>query len=98
MSPKIAKADNNQPKMVADIRKAGLHVMHTHTIGKGAPDLVVTGYHQGINMVAALLVEIKDDKGKLTADEMIFHAEYPADGPLIIARCADDVLRWFEIT
>jgi len=49
-----AKADRNQAEIVEAFRRYGASVAHTHTLGRGFPDLVV-GY-QGQNW----LVEIKD--------------------------------------
>lgn len=69
--------------------------MHTHTIGSGAPDLVVSGYHRKLGVICALLVEVKNRNGKLTDDEQRWHSDYPAGGPLIVARSVDDVLLWF---
>ena len=90
-----AKTDLNQKPMVAQIRRAGFHVHPTHRLGAGFPDLIVTGYSMKRNAVLALLVEVKQEREGLTADEIEFHEGYPLDGPLIIARSADDVLRWF---
>jgi len=45
--------------------------------------------------VVAALVEIKAGNDKLTEKEQEWHAAYPDGGPLIVARCAEDVLRWF---
>lgn len=36
-----AKADANQPSIVAALRKCGVKVYHTHQIGGGFPDLLV---------------------------------------------------------
>jgi hypothetical protein len=63
-----ARIDANQPAIVAAIRKMGATVLHLHTIGKGAPDILI-GY-QGKNA----LVELKDgakppSARKLTPDE-----------------------------
>ena len=64
---RAAKIDANQPDIVEAFRKMGCDVLHTHTLGKGAPDLVVV--YSGI----ALLVEIKGAKGKLTeAQETLY--------------------------
>lgn len=70
-----ARIDANQPQIVAALRKMGATVLHLHTIGKGAPDILV-GY-QGKNA----LIELKDGSKppsarKLTADEEKFHAEW----------------------
>ncbi len=90
-----AKTDINQKPMVTQIRRAGFHVHPTHRLGDGFPDLVVTGYSMKLRTVAALLVEVKRDGEGLTEAEKEFHEGYPLDGPLIIARHAEDVLRWF---
>jgi len=77
--------------MVKALREAGLHVTDIHEVGKGVPDLLVT---KGARM---LLVEVKDKNGRLTPHEVEWHADFPEDGPLIVATVAEDVLRWFRI-
>lgn len=72
MTRRAAKADRNQPEIVAMLRLVGCTVQHLHTIGKGCPDLLV-GY-QGRNY----LFEIKDGElppsgRKLTEDEKDWH-------------------------
>lgn len=90
-----ARKDGNQDGIVAALRGAGYHVAPTHQLGHGFPDLVVTGYSIPLEAVAALLVELKVANEGLTEKELKFHTGYPDGGPLIIARNADDVLRWF---
>lgn len=73
-----AKADANQPAIVAALREYGCSVSHTHMVGKGFPD-VVAGY-QGKNY----LIEIKDgDKPlsarQLTPDEKSWHESWHGD-------------------
>ena len=92
---RAAKVDVNQPGMVREWRAAGLYVAHTHQLGRGFPDCIVTGYSIPLNAVAAVFVEIKDGNDKLTEKEAEWHADYPDGGPLIVARRAADVLRWF---
>ena len=72
---KRARVDANQKKIVSQLREIGCSVLHTHQLGKGAPDIIV-GY-KGKNY----LIEIKDgDKPlaqqKLTLDEIKFQAEW----------------------
>ena len=56
-----ARVDANQKKIVSQLREIGCSVLHTHQLGKGAPDIIV-GYNN-LNY----LVEIKDgDKPKHT--------------------------------
>lgn len=61
-----AKADANQQQIVRELRALGMSVRHTHTIGQGFPDLAV-GW-RGVT----LLVELKVDGGRLSADEAEF--------------------------
>ena len=92
---RAANVDVNQREIVRAVRAAGLHVALTHQLGAGFPDVIVTGYSLPLNAVAAVFVEIKAGNDKLTEREQEWHAAYPDGGPLIIARSADDVLRWF---
>jgi hypothetical protein len=91
------KTDANQPAIVAELRRLGLLIVDLHTIGHGCPDILAVGYHRERGYDCALLVEIKGAKGTLTLDEEAFHDAFPIEGPLIIARCAEDVLRWFGL-
>ena len=63
---RIRKVDLNQKEIVRGLRAIGYTVRHTHTIGKGFPDLVIG--KSGYNM----LVEVKQLGEKLTADEVEF--------------------------
>lgn len=85
-----SKVDANQAAIVAELRQVGASVLHLHTLGKGAPDLLV-GF-RGVNF----LVEIKDgDKPpsaqKLTPDEQRFHDNWR--GQRVVVRTADEALR-----
>jgi len=95
---RAANVDANQPAIVRELRRAGLHVAHTHQLGRGFPDCIVTGYSIPLNAVAAVFVEIKVGNDKLTEKEKDWHAAYPDGGPLIVARRAEDVLAWFGRT
>lgn len=69
---RIARTDENQPEIVAALRKAGASVAMLHTVGHGVPDIVV-GF-RGVNW----LMEIKDSAKpascrKLTDDEKDWH-------------------------
>lgn len=90
-----AKTDANQAQVANDLNKLGFHVWLTHRIGRGGPDMVVTAYSERTQRVEVLLVELKNGKAKLNKREEKFHAEYPSDGPLLVARSAEDVLRWY---
>jgi hypothetical protein len=61
------RVDANQVAVVAALREYGATVLDMHTLGKGAPDIVV-GY-AGRNY----LCEIKAPGGKLTPSERDWH-------------------------
>ena len=74
--PKITKPDTNQAQIVEDLRNLGFDVDIVCHL-PGLYDLVVSGrkyFHNedflSINVPCSLRVEIKSEKGKLTAAEM----------------------------
>lgn len=83
------KVDANQSELVSQIRQIpGVSVAHTHTIGKGFPDLII-GW-RGTNY----LCEVKDGKKtasrkKLTLDEERFHQNWT--GSIHIIESIQDV-------
>lgn len=88
-----ARADANQPNIVAALRRCGFVVAHCHTVGGGFPDLVIS--RNGWTG----LVEVKDgDKPpsarKLTKDEADFHQKWP--GEIFIVESVEDVLKLNE--
>ncbi len=90
---RVRRADANQPEIVAYLRGLGYHVAHTHTIGHGFPDLLVSKKVKGIPWSA--LLEVKAPGGKLTKDEQEFAEEYR--GKLIVCYgpedCAEKLLQ-----
>jgi hypothetical protein len=89
------RVDSNQRQIVGELTVCGFHVTILSAVGHGVPDLVVTGHRRQTGQTEALFVEVKTAKGKLTPTEAQWHNEFPTDGPLIVARCSEDVLRWF---
>jgi hypothetical protein len=89
MHPK--RIDDNQPALVKQLRQIpGVKVAHTHTIGDGFPDIVVS--FRGVNY----LFEIKDpskppSRRKLTEDEEKFHSEWT--GQIAVVETVTDVLK-----
>src|SRR5688572_22507517 len=87
----IRKADGNQATLVGQLRKVpGISVAHTHTIGKGFPDLAI-GY-KGRNF----FFEVKDpaqppSARKLTPDEREWHRAWM--GQVHTVETFDDVLK-----
>lgn len=85
---RAARADRNQPEIVAEFRSLGWIVAHTHMVGGGFPDIVCS--KGGIT----LLVEIKDGSKpqsarKLTEKEQEFHSTW--QGHLAIIATPEDV-------
>lgn len=69
------RVDDNQKRIVKQLRQLGVSVQHLHTIGQGCPDLLL-GYRD-----RNYLVELKDEKKKksakkLTDDEEKFFDEW----------------------
>ena len=84
------RVDLNQAEIVRGLRALGYSVRHTHSIGKGFPDIVI-GKH-GNN----LLVEIKQDENeKLTHDELEFFASW--QGAVMIGYSVEGIHAEFEI-
>ena len=82
-----AKADSNQPEIVAALRKRGATVQHTHQI-PGALDLIV-GY-RGVDV----RVEVKDGSKpwsaqKLTAAEKEVFRNWRGSDPVILSSIDD---------
>jgi len=82
---RAAKVDLNQAAIVAALRKCGVSVQSTASIGKGFPDLVCAKSDK------CWLIEVKGPKGKLTPDQHAFLADWR--GEVHIARSVDDALR-----
>lgn len=69
---RAARVDSNQKQIVTTLRKMGYSVLHLHTLGRGAPDILVGKWGRNF------LFEIKNgEKYKsqqaLTEDEKEFH-------------------------
>lgn len=72
---KKARVDANQKEIVTELRKLDVSVLHTHQLGKGAPDLIL-GYRND-----NFLIELKDgsktkSQQKLTPDELEFQNKW----------------------
>jgi hypothetical protein len=63
-----ARADRNQPEIVAALRKAGAVVQPLHTVGTGVPDLLVAFRNR------TLVMEVKDPS-KPKADRQLTPAQ-----------------------
>ncbi len=72
---KKARVDANQKEVVKQLRDLGVSVLHTHQLGRGAPDLVL-GYRNSNYMI-----ELKDgnktkSQQRLTPDEVQFQESW----------------------
>ncbi len=95
LRPVIRKVDANQGEITKILKEYGYLCESTHTLGKGLPDLLVAGWHYGLDANVLLWVEVKMLGGSLTEDENKFFKDWQ-DMPVMIAFHARDVLRWFE--
>lgn len=87
---RAARIDDNQPAIVAALRRAGASVQHLHKVGEGCPDILVG--HAGRN----LALELKDGRKppsdrRLTPAEQEWHAAWR--GQVATVYSIDDALR-----
>jgi hypothetical protein len=89
------RRDANHTAIANALRAVGLGVADTSDAKNGIPDVFVAGQAGGDPEAPwqVVPVEIKTSGGRLTVAEARWHAQWP--GPLLIARCARDVLAWF---
>jgi hypothetical protein len=86
---RAARIDDNQKKIVEQLRRCGYSVQHLHMIGRGCPDILVGANNRNY------LFEIKDEgktasKKKLTPDEEKFFQSW--NGQVQIIENIDDAL------
>ena len=98
--PKRTKPDSNQAEIVADLRKLGYDVDIICDL-PGLYDLVVSGNrwlvcgHQHC-VRCSVRVEIKSEGGEPNETEKEYYEKQNHKGSYIVARCTEDILRWFE--
>ena len=78
------RSDLNQGEIVMALRAIGCTVRDLSQVGQGCPD-ILCGIH-GIN----ILLEIKGKRGKLTAEQVIFHKAWA--GQLEVVRSIDEAV------
>lgn len=81
---KRGRVDSNHHELVQAARGIGASVLSLANLGNGAPDLLI-GF-RGKNY----LVEVKTERGKMTADEMQFMVTW--NGQNNIVRTCDQLL------
>lgn len=91
-----AKADDNQPAIVAALRSAGASVQHLHAVGQGCPDLVVGYRCKSTGEPRNALIEIKDGSKPpsaraLTDAQLRWHSVW--QGQVAIAEDEEQALR-----
>lgn len=79
-----SRVDNNHKEIVEALRLAGASVVNLHFVGKSIPDILV-GY-MGVNY----LMEIKGEKGQLSAGQLKWHREWP--GGVDVVRSAKEAV------
>lgn len=86
----IKKVDVNQPQLVSDLRRMGYSVCHTHTIGQGVPDLIVS------DRVYMIFVEVKSEGQELNDREKQWWVKWNGVTP-VLAYKAEDVVEAFKL-
>lgn len=98
------KTDGNQTKVVEALRKAGLSVAITSSLGNGFPDLVVAdgGFMRSnkIPLRKTVLIELKDptqkpSDRKLSPAEKKFHDSWK--GEIYVCTTAEEILKIFGL-
>lgn len=95
--PSGGKVDANQPQIVRELRALGFRVDIVSQLKK-MYDLVVTGQtnvRDGFRDTLTLRVEVKMPGEGLTPAEQEYWDAEPFPETLIIAREAEDILRWY---
>lgn len=99
---KYGKKDRNQTEVVNALRKAGLSVAITSSMGDGFPDLVVAK-RTGVlswDRPRTVLIELKDPSQppsarKLSPDEKKFHGSWK--GEIYVCTTAEEILKIFGL-
>lgn len=84
---RAARADANQPAVVAALRKVGAIVYSLHRVGAGVPDLLV-GF-RGLTY----LLEVKEPKGGVLTPQQIEFGLNWRGRPVSIVKSPDEALR-----
>jgi len=77
------RADGNQAEIVDALRQIGCRVQSLSQVGNGCPDLLVCGPGNTL-----LLMEVKQESGKLRAKQVIF----AQDWPVYVVRSVDEAI------
>ena len=94
--PKHTKPDANQAEIVEELRSLGFDVDIVCNL-PGLYDLVVSGirWYYPNGPTCSVRVEVKREKGWLNETEVEYHDAQNHPESLIVAECADDVMKWF---
>ena len=99
MNPIAARTDANQQEIVDALRAAGASVECLHRVGHGVTDLLVGFYDHRVGLFNGyemdgiyrnMLMEVKTASGKLTPDQVKWHAEWK--GQKAIVRSVEEAL------
>ena len=82
------RVDGNQKAIVAALRAEGFVVQHLHKVGEGCPDLLIG--HSVNGRPYNVLLELKDKDGKLTPQQVIWHAGWR--GQVAVVNNAKDAI------
>jgi hypothetical protein len=91
----------------AAIRTAEGRPIHSHSGGRGIPDILATpkarvplelpsGGYESARVPVILWVECKSSVGKQSAEQRCFELSLPAGHYYLLARSSDEVMRWLK--
>jgi len=98
--PRHAKPDAVQGEIVQDLRRLGFLVLDVSSLAPLGFDILVLGYSRKVYRPMWLAVEVKSSAGAVLTEreaEMLAIAQrdFGPYAPLIVARCAEEVVDWF---
>ena len=94
--PRHPKPDGNQAQIIRELRDNGFVVHDVSSLGGDCLDLFVGGVNRHMRNAEWLQVEVKTTVGKLTANEARYTDQVGLSMlPVLVARCTEDVLKWF---
>lgn len=80
------RTDSNQPAIVRGLRRLGYLVQDLSRVGKGCPDLLVRAPWGQL-----FALEVKGERGKLTPDQVTWHAVWRCGAVIVATSVAEAV-------
>jgi hypothetical protein len=88
---RAARTDSTQTDIVNALRRCGCRVLHLHTLGSGAPDILV-GLGRRLTMMELKSGDLSPSRRRLTPLEQDFARDWA--GHVITIESVDQALAW----